>query len=259
MPSIIQHLEKKNTSPVASFLFSADSGNRADPFIIARSWVSQFISQSRDAFELACDKQNIQCRKTASTTEVIQLLREILQKLPQCICVVDGLDKCKSIGSWSALQNRSLSSFIRAITHAASKTASRILLVSREDQDIRNEISDFTSRPVGIEFSEYKISPPDVQPDATLVSQSIVNRKLSNKEQPVRDKIVQRMVDRSGSMLLHIRLMETDLRGGKNQKQLEHIVDQAPVELNGLYDRSWERIMGRQRQTEAKLLQYSDR
>lgn len=118
-------------------------------------------------------------------------------------------------------------------------------MVSREDQDIRGELFDSASGPVGLELSEYKIRPQDVQPDATLLSQNIVNQKLSNKSQSVRDQIAQRMVDRSDSMLLRIRLIEDDLRGGKNQKQLERIVDEAPIELSGLYDRSWEKIMER--------------
>lgn len=139
--------------------------------------------------------------------------------------MVNGLDKCISIGSWSVLQNKFLFFFIRAITHTVNKIALRIFLVSREDQNIRNEISNFTFRSVGIKFNKYKINPPNVQPDAILVSQNIVNRKLNNKKQFVKNKIVQKIVDRFGSILLYIRLMETNLRGGKNQKQLEYIID----------------------------------
>lgn len=37
---IIQHLTNETTAPVASFFFFANLEDRADPFIIARSWVS---------------------------------------------------------------------------------------------------------------------------------------------------------------------------------------------------------------------------
>ena len=50
------------------------------------------------------------------------------------------------------------------------------------------------------------------------------------------------MVKRCKSMFLGIKLLEDDLRGGKNFKQLQRTIDEAPDRLENIYDRNWERI-----------------
>jgi hypothetical protein len=43
-------------------------------------------------------------------------------------------------------------------------------------------------------------------------------------------------------MFLGIKLLEPDLKGGKNLKQLQRAIDEAPNKLDYIYDRNWERI-----------------
>lgn len=244
--SIIEHLKAQSNSITAFSFFSADLEDRADPSIVVRSWVSQVISQSRDAFELAWEMYESQDARTASPKDAIGLFQELVYKVPGCFFIVDGLDECTSKGGWSAIQSNSLATFVGKTMRAVSGTSSHMLIVSREDQDIRDGLSDSASKSAGLKLAEYKISPEDVKPDAITLSKCIVDQKLGNKSQTIRAELAQRMVDRCGSMLLRIRLLENDLRGGKSQRQLERIVDQTPTELNHLYDRNWTRITERE-------------
>lgn len=236
--SIIQHLQDLDQSPFY-FFFSADLEDRSDPFIVLRSWISQLVSSSQDAFDAVWEDQVIDAAGKASRRQIEALFKKLAARIPNSVFIVDGLDECTEKGGWSNLKSQSLASFVQALVDAVAGSTARILIVSREQQDVRDGLTSATS----LCFTEYKISEEDVRPDATLLSRSIVSRKLSNKSQAVQDGIVEKMVDSSRSMLLHIKLLENDLRGGKNQNQLERILSQAPGQLATLYDRNWQRIV----------------
>ncbi|KAH6645341.1 prion-inhibition and propagation-domain-containing protein, partial [Truncatella angustata] len=242
---IVQHLKARDNLILAHFFFSADLENRADPFIVIRSWASQIISQNREAFDIACGKLEVQNGQPASSTEVMGLFKEIVQQVPNCICVVDALDECSSKGNWSTVQSNTMESFIRLTMQAISGTSSQVLMVSRDDQEIRKGLAQSNTKNAGFEVFEYKIDPADVKPDASKLACSIVDEKLHKKSTALKAEIAERIVDRCDSMFLRIKLLENDIRSGKNQKQLERIVDQAPAALGDLYDRNWARIMGR--------------
>ena len=242
---VVQHLKAQAQFILASFFFSADLKDRADPFSVIRSWISQVALQSRDAFDLAYEKFEIHEGQPISSSEVTELFREMVQRVPNCTFIVDGLDECSSKGSWSTRHSNTLTSFIRMTTQAISSTNSRMLVVSREDQDIRNGFFEDSSNSMETEPLEYKMTPADVRSDATKLAHNIVDQKLNNKSITMRAAIADRIVDRCDSMFLRIRLLEDDIREGKSQKQLERIVDHGPTELSNLYDRNWERIMER--------------
>ncbi|ETS78829.1 hypothetical protein PFICI_08682 [Pestalotiopsis fici W106-1] len=241
---IVQHLEAHRQSPMA-VVFFPDLEDMADPFIVARHWVSQLISQSPEALDLAYERFHIARTSIASSGETMDLLKEIVHTIPDCTFVVDGLDECSSKGPWSPTQNDGLQKFIHKSIEAIRGTTSRILLTSRVEQDIRNGLSEIDGSGIGIKMIEYSITPSDVRPDATKLSESIVSRNLQNKSQKFRDEIARRMVDRCDSMLLQIKLLENDIRGTRNQKQTERIIDQTPSGLSDLYDRNWQRILER--------------
>lgn len=135
----------------------------------------------------------------------------------------------------------SLLKFLKSLKHIISKTKSRLLVVSRNDYEIREGLNDNKTN-LGCELAELQIRSQDVEPDATLFSQSIVEEKLANKSEAQRQELALRMVHRCDSMFLGIKLLEPDLKGGKNLKQLQRLIDEAPNKLDYIYDRNWERI-----------------
>lgn len=244
---IVEYLKAQADTIIAVFFFSADLKERDDPFIVARSWISQIVSQNPEAYELASEKIDLCNGSTASSLEIMDLLNEIVHKIPSCTFVVDGLDECSSKGTWNATHNSKLETFIRMSIQAISGTTSRILVTSREDEEIRSGFSVISASSSSFRLLEYKITPDDVRPDAMKLSRSIVNRKLANKSPILKSELADRIVDRCDSMFLRIKLLENDLRAGKNQKQLKRVVDQTPSELSNLYDRNWARLMERKK------------
>ncbi|KAF7536066.1 hypothetical protein G7054_g4852 [Neopestalotiopsis clavispora] len=233
--------------------FSADLEDKADPFIIGRHWVSQLISRNPEAFNLACEKLDLHKTPIASSSEVMDLLKEMVHTIPQCTLVVDGLDEYCSKSPWSATQSDGLESFVGKIIEAIRGTTTRVFLASREEQEIRSALPKNDHSSVGVRLLEYSITPSDVRPDATKLSESIVSQKLEKKSQTFREEIARRMVDRCDSMLLQIQLLGSEIRATKNQKQTERIIDQTPLGLSNLYDRAWLRIMERGNETPRAL------
>lgn len=249
---IVEFLKAQGQSALAVF-FSSDLEDRSTPFIIARHWVAQLTSQSPEAFSLAYEKFDLHTTPFASSGEVMDLLKEVVHTIPQCTLVVDGLDEYSSAGPWSVTQSGGLESFIGKIIEAISGTTSRIFMTSRQEQGIRNGLSDIDDGSIGVHLFEYSITPNDVTPDATKLSESIVSENLGKKSKAFRDDIARRLVDRCDSMLLQIRLLGNEIRATLNQKQNERIIDQTPFGTSSLYDRAWRRIMERGNETSRAL------
>ncbi|RYP31497.1 hypothetical protein DL768_011174 [Monosporascus sp. mg162] len=238
---MVEHLAAR--SPLAYYFFSSDSESRADPFIIIRSWVSQIISQNQQAFELARGRWEATDGRPASQVEITELFGLIVRNTPNCIFIVDGLDECAGTGcDWKPSCRNSLEGFFTSLKQAASNTKSRLIVVSRNEQDIRDGLRVEVSG-AKWDLIECRISPDDVKSDAMLFSRSMVDRKLKNKGDAEREDLAHRMVDRFESMFLCIKMIEGQLRDRRSRGQLQRTIDQAPTELSDLYDRNWARIM----------------
>ncbi|KAI0509464.1 prion-inhibition and propagation-domain-containing protein [Xylaria bambusicola] len=239
---IVQHLLATSNSPLAYFFFSSELESRADPFVVMKSWISQITIQNRDAFDLAREKREATDGRIASQTDIEELFKSIVQNIPRCIFIVDGLDECTVRENDGKTGRRdSLLKFLKSLKYIISNSKSRLLVVSRNDQEIREGLNGNKTN-MECELVELPILPRDVESDATLFSQSIIEEKLANKSEAQRQELAHRMVDRCDSMFLGIKLLEPDLKGGKNLKQLQRLIDEAPNKLDRIYDRNWERI-----------------
>ena len=240
---VVQYLSTMPEYPLAYYFCSSESEARRDSSSIMRSWVSQIISSNRGAFELACSKWETNDRRTASQADIIDLLRIIIQHIPSCTFVVDGLDECAwATGNCESSIEQSPKEFFESISSAVANIATRILILSRDEPEIRHSLRTIMAGQSGQDFAEYQIRPADVRPDTTLFSRSIIDNKLANKRETLKTELSQRMANRCDGMFLWVKMLEDQLRSGKNQKQLEETIDQTPTALSHLYDRNWMRI-----------------
>ncbi|RYP81670.1 hypothetical protein DL769_001902 [Monosporascus sp. CRB-8-3] len=241
--SLVEHLSTTFGSGVAFYFFSSESESRGDPFAIIRSWVCQLISRDRNAFELACARWDTKSGPTATRSEVLELFKVFLNTAASCTFIVDGLDECvRPTESSKSNYDDSVYGVLKTIGQATAHSNTRILIVSRPDADIRSGFYSISETDPNVKLYEYKMSPDDVRSDAIQFSRSIVDRKLAKKDEKLRDDLAYRIADRCEGMFLWVKVLENQLRGAKNRKQLEDIVDHTPTELNRLYDRNWAQI-----------------
>lgn len=245
---IVEHLcSSPNQQLVAHYFVSADSSTRDKPFEVIKSWLFQLISQNPVALDAARECWDAKAAPRASQDEVVKALKHVLRSLNGCTLIADGLDECGWPNSAKVFDDdkydrNSAVGFFGAIAEAASRTRTRILLVSRKETYLKRAFDSQLALSEDIASTEYSILPSDINTDAKALSHEIVDRKLPNKSNEQRSELVERMLAKSQGMLLWIRMLEGDLSGVKSTRALLRAVEQAPTALDRLYDNNWNRI-----------------
>ncbi|CEI70769.1 hypothetical protein FVEN_g749 [Fusarium venenatum] len=229
--SIVNHLSVTFDTPTAHFFVTSESQSRDDPFLAVRAWIAQIISGHQDAFECAHHVWQDDSDPVSSREICLRLLAQIVQLVPGCTFVIDGLDECTNLHA----HNTSATAFLEAIIAALSTMSSRVLVVSRDEPHIRHALS--------TRFIEYTILPSDVHADTISVSQEIVERKLNKKPNDFRKSLSITMAARCEGQFLWLRLQEESLRNGMNMKKLQSVVEGTPPGLEALYEREWSRMV----------------
>lgn len=231
--SIVERLQSENPRGVAHFFCDA----KRQPLEIVRSWVAQMVSQNEQALEAAEEAYHGKEGRLATTYDIWQLFKTICKQIPRCFFVVDGFDECPKShhgGSISFFDDRA--NFLQGLTSISSETPARILLVSREDADVRFQFRRLVESPHS-NFFEYGISPVDTQDDIRSFSASIVARNLSTKNGKVKKEIAMAASERCQGMFLWIRLLSNRLNSGKTDTQLREVVSQMPLGFDETYER----------------------
>ncbi|ROT37132.1 hypothetical protein SODALDRAFT_279597 [Sodiomyces alkalinus F11] len=244
----VEHLSAVPGNTVAHFFFSSDHESRHDPYAAARSWVSQLASQP-EAYALVRQRWETTKDHVATRATVIQLLHDVLQATPGCYLVVDSLDECTAPDDGTSSVARFLEDVLNTIT-----SATRLLIVSREETDIRQPLR--AGGPARL--AEYQISPQDVSADAAAYARDIADRKLPGKDENVRASLSSAMADRCKGQFLWLKMQEPTLKTWKNLGQLQRTLDGTPTGLDRIYERNWEKITrSDQRERAVALLRWS--
>jgi hypothetical protein len=133
-------------------------------------------------------------------------------------------------------------SFLQGLISISRETPSRILLVSREDADVRFQFRRLAESS-STAFFDYEISILDTQDDIKSFSASTVGDNLPKKPSSLKDEIATEASKRCMGMFLWIRLLGDRLNPGKNAKQLREMVSKMPVGIEETYKRDLVRIL----------------
>ena len=241
--SIIQHLKDENPGGVAYFFCVSDDEAKRQPLAIVRSWVAQMVRQNQEALAAAQEAYHGKEGRLATTSDVWQLFKNICQRIPNCFFVVDGFDECvKTDRSMKVSSINDGVSFLQGLTGISRETPSCILLVSREDADVRSQFRRLAESSPNI-FFEYEISISDTQDDIKSFSTSTVDENLPKKPSVLREAISAELSQRCRGMFLWIRLHGNRLNPGKNAKQLRDMVSEMPAGIEKTYERDLKCIL----------------
>ncbi|KAI1357253.1 hypothetical protein F5Y08DRAFT_334005 [Xylaria arbuscula] len=236
---IVEHLSQDPNINLAYYFSSAETQYRADPLTVIRAWVSQLTMRTQQGYNLAREKWERADERTASLFDIKELFKVMLQNI-RCTLVVDGLDECNATNG-NQTHGASLSEFLNYLITTTSEPRVKLLIVSRNELTIRDGLFG-NGNDMKKHLLELQIRSKDINNDSITFARTIVDRKLSNKPEEQREQLTNQLVDRCDSMFLGIKLLEDDLTGGKNFKQLQRVVDEAPNKLDFIYDRNWEKI-----------------
>ncbi|KAJ3508276.1 hypothetical protein NM208_g15845 [Fusarium decemcellulare] len=217
---IVQHLSSTLDKPVASFFFTADAENRTNPYIAMRSWVAQLMSQDQTVFDLVSDKFRAQGGRTARRLDVEQVLQDALTAVPECTLVLDGLNEFRVSGPGGHPgRDWCMSMFLEALKETVAETSARLLI----------------------------ISPDDVRADVATYSRSIVDKKLSNKTDQIREELADMLAKKCEGQFLLVKMQELYLNRGKNARTLQEAIKKAPTSLQEVYHDKYYGIGGSDR------------
>jgi ankyrin repeat protein len=240
---LVEHLHHNQSAPVASFFCISENEAKRQPLAIVRSWVAQMVNQNQDALEAARDIYRGKEARTATTSDVWQLFRNISLTIQNCVFVVDGFDECIKVDTALKIPVPGGGmNFLRQLVDLTRETGSRILFVSRDDADIRSQFSGPTDSTSNL-FYDYEIIPQDTHDDISFFSSSVVDENLPNKPSTLRKEIAEEAARRCEGMFLWIRLLRGRISPGKNAKQLRETVSETPVGLEQTYERDLENIL----------------
>ncbi|CAG9988781.1 unnamed protein product [Clonostachys byssicola] len=234
---VIEYLSETMNMPVAHFFLSSKYSSRDDPYLAIRAWIIQIMDRDEGAFELARMKQLSLHEKVATRATIISIFHEIAEAASNTIFILDGLDECTWIDLYHQ-KHDAVNTFVQVIATAVEKSSSRWMLVSRNNEYIRNSLCDSLAHG----FFEIRMMTDDVHDDIVSYSKTLVDQKLSNKSQIVRDTISQQMAEKCDGQFLWVRLQADNLRRASNQLQLQRALNKTPAGLEQLYEREWESI-----------------
>ncbi|CAH0024945.1 unnamed protein product [Clonostachys rhizophaga] len=232
---IVQKLMEKGDRPMAYFFFSSNFDSRDDPYAALRSCVLQLTSNYPVAFELACDKWSERTDQAmASRLVIIQLLGQIIEEIPWCTLVIDGLDECTAVRK----EQGNVERFLFDIRDIMADTT-RILIVSRDEPEIRQAL-ECDGHDI---LSQFKIWPDHVKDDTNTLSCHIVNKRLPNKTEEIRKDLSERLNSRCDGQFIWLMMQQGSLRKGSNFMALKRAIDETPTGLDQLYKRNWDSIL----------------
>ncbi|KAJ5758931.1 hypothetical protein N7520_006087 [Penicillium odoratum] len=236
---IVEHMTLTSKAPVAHFFFSSDFESRRDPFIAMRSWISQIMS-NKTAFGLIRQKASENQGQKSTRVDIVQLLCEIVAAIPHCTFIIDGLDECSWVGDRQKIADGgSVFDFLETLMKAVEGTQARILIVSRDEPEIRNCLS---GNAKALVIYRHRITPDDVRSDTETYSRIIVNKKLSNRTEATKEDIAMKLSNRCNGQFLWVKMQEDCLRSGKSQKKIEQAISSTPTGLEHTYERNWQKI-----------------
>lgn len=230
---IIQHIKAKSEEVVAHYFFSSDLESHKDPMVAMQSWIYHIAEKNESVASIV---NKIRLRGgPASRTVITELFRKAIKMVPNCTLVIDGLDECDPGKSCISVID-----FIKEVNKAVQDTSTRVLVMSRPENGIREALKVVKSA----NFSEHALCEDDVRSDIEALSKAIVTKKLEDKDITIQAKMTKMMSDRSQGQFIWLRVQNDSLPEALSQEQLQAAIEEIPAGLSSkLYSRSWSTIV----------------
>lgn len=240
---IVEHLTCNAAIPVAHYFCVGGDEAKRNPQEIVRSWVAQLVNHSEHAVELTRPFQLGKEARKATEADIWQIFETLSLNLGPYFYVIDGYDECIKLDLTSRHSVDGKAKFLQQLTAKLSGTRGRLLLVSRDDHDVRSQLYNGSGGSSKNVFFEYQITSQDTTDDISSFSHDMVERELPNKPNSLKEEIAQEAAQKCDGMFLWIKLMHVRLSPGKNAKQLRELVRVTPSGLDQAYERDVKTIM----------------
>jgi hypothetical protein len=240
--ALVQHFEQTLKKPVASFFCSNNEAALRMPSNIIRSCLTQVLAQN-DLLLGVIEEFRLQSgHQTATEGDLHNLLSRVTRFGAGMVMVVDGFDECQEFENTRHKQHQyDRGKFLRQLFSVFIGTPSRLILVSRDEFDIRDALCSPDQNAIHPQVKECEILPKDVKPDLVKFCAQ-QGDTLGRLPDELRAQVVDHLVKNSDGMFAFARLQCAQLAQARNVAQLRNRMATAPRVLETIWDRYWQRI-----------------
>lgn len=241
---LIDYLRNDLHKPVAYFFCSFFDESKRQPRSILRSWVAQLILQQNVAMEVTKAAYLERQASKATEQDLWLLFKQIHAQLKDSLFVVDGYDECvtEHLNSKSHATLTPRVAFLRFLMSSTKDSNSRLLLVSRDDPDIREQLADAELSPRSYEILRLRVTADHTREDVMSFSKFVVKQWLPKKSEDLQLDLGLKAADKCEGMFLWVRLLHDRLSPGKNRRQLQKMILDTPKGLTQAYERDLKAI-----------------
>ena len=238
--TIIEFLKSDTNRNLVYHFCNSEHEEKRDPMMILRSWIAQLLLSDDKALRIAFEVFQTNALRPPTPADLWNILRRIVS-LIRCTLVIDGFDECSTASIQSKYNKRDgRTEFVRSLLSEID-TETRVLLVSREHNDIRSGLDGYSEDTAPC-LLEHAITYKDTKTDVLTCSKHIMSTKLANKSDELRDEIAAEAAKNSAGMFLYLSLLGQELNAGDTAQNLRKIVAEMPIGLDKAYDRELRRI-----------------
>ncbi|KAL8826454.1 MAG: hypothetical protein Q9191_003788 [Dirinaria sp. TL-2023a] len=240
----IHYLQTELHKSVPYFFCSFSDESKRQPLSILRSWIAQLVIQPDGAHELAKTAYSKRQSPKATEQDLWHLFTEINTQVRNSVFVVDGYDECTTEASNLKTHASSTSrvAFLKKLISSTKASGSQLLLVSREDHDIREQLAGVGITSKTHEIFRLRVTQHDTRDDVASFSKSLMEQRLPNKTDELKRDLAMTAAEKCDGMFLWVRLLHERLSPGKNARQLLKMVVDTPAGLNQAYERELQAI-----------------
>ncbi|KAK3331241.1 hypothetical protein B0H66DRAFT_613438 [Apodospora peruviana] len=224
-----------------SFISARDVRKR-EPLSILRSWLFQLASARMWVFEEVQKLRQGKEDREIVESELFSLFRVCLRRLGRCFLVIDGYDELSNELTPRRSQVEGIrETFLRELFRAVEGSQAHIILVSRDEVDIRRLVLD-TEQSSTIAVRSYSIRAEETADDIASFCRHVIDTRLPKLRAPAKQEITEELSERCQGMLLWVRLSGAMLNRGRSTLQLKKDIGQTPVSLEEAYAKDVRRI-----------------
>ena len=208
---------------------------------IIRAWIHQIVKQDDEACSAALTIYKDRESHSANNFELWQCFRHLIAQPVPYYFLVDGFDECEKDDD--SLPNHSLldakTKFLKDLNDAVDGTQARILIVSRPDPEVRDQMQANVEDASGKKsvWTDYEITLEDTSDDIIQFAQSIMNLRIPNRDIEFREELAADAAGKAEGMFLWIKLLHKRLSRSKSPPRLRKIIRDTPSGLDQAYER----------------------
>lgn len=244
--SLADHLEKTEQRTVVSFFCSATEDILQNAGNIIRSCAAQAL-QCPGILELveAAEAFSMDSIQTGTDIEVFELFCQMCRSEPGLVILIDGFDECHEYQTLlDRRRNVVRGRVLEQLRDAVANTASRLVIVSRDEEDIRHALCNMGCRKSKDTVIEYQIRPNDVHKDIECFStqQMARSRQLTSCNESVQREVMEHLITKSEGMFMFVSLQSARLAKAGYMSKLRQVMAEIPADLRSFYESDWVRI-----------------